>query len=33
MSDDPTTAMRIMGLEFHEFFIPAGGEVVGLRKG
>lgn len=32
-ADAVATAMRIMGLEFHEFFIPGGyGEVVGLRK-
>ncbi|MFO0595928.1 MAG: DUF1501 domain-containing protein [Myxococcaceae bacterium] len=32
-ADAVTTAMRIMGLEFNEFFIPGGyGEVVGLRK-
>lgn len=32
-ADAVTTAMRIMGLEFHEFFIPGGyGEVEGLRK-
>ncbi|ABF92513.1 hypothetical protein MXAN_5398 [Myxococcus xanthus DK 1622] len=29
-----TTALRIMGMETHHFFIPGGyGEVVGLRKG
>ena len=33
-ADAVSTAMRIMGLDFHEFFIPGGyGEVVGLRKG
>jgi uncharacterized protein (DUF1501 family) len=32
-ADAVTTALRIMGLEFHEFFIPGGyGEVVGLVK-
>ena len=32
-ADAVATAMRIMGLDFHEFFIPGGyGEVVGLRK-
>lgn len=32
-ADAVTTAMRMLGLEFHEFFIPGGyGEVVGLRK-
>ncbi|WP_342380443.1 DUF1501 domain-containing protein [Myxococcus stipitatus] len=32
-ADVVTTAMRIMGMEAHEFFIPGGyGEVVGLRK-
>ncbi len=33
-ADAVTTAMRIMGLEFNEFFIPGGyGEVVGVRRG
>ena len=33
-TDAVTTAMRIMGLEFNEFFIPGGyGEVVGVRRG
>lgn len=32
-ADAVTTAMRIMGLEFNEFFIPGGyGEVLGIRK-
>lgn len=32
-ADAVTTAMRIMGLEFNEFFIPGGyGEVTGLRQ-
>lgn len=32
-ADAVTTALRIMGLDFHEFFIPGGyGEVTGLRK-
>lgn len=32
-ADAVATAMRVMGLDFHEFFIPGGyGEVVGLRK-
>jgi hypothetical protein len=32
-ADAVTTAMRMLGLDFHEFFIPGGyGEVVGLRK-
>lgn len=32
-ADVVSTAMRMMGLDFHEFFIPGGyGEVVGLRK-
>ncbi|MFZ5442519.1 MAG: DUF1501 domain-containing protein [Myxococcota bacterium] len=33
-ADAVATAMRIMGMDFHEFFIPGGyGEVVGLRRG
>ncbi|MCP3099485.1 DUF1501 domain-containing protein [Myxococcus sp. K15C18031901] len=33
-ADVVTTALRIMGMETHEFFIPGGyGEVVGIRKG
>ncbi len=33
-ADVVTTAMRIMGLEFHDFFIPGGyAEVTGLRRG
>ncbi len=32
-ADLTTTALRIMGLGFHDFFIPGGyGEIVGLRK-
>ncbi|MER2565591.1 MAG: DUF1501 domain-containing protein [Myxococcaceae bacterium] len=32
-ADVTTTALRIMGLGFHDFFIPGGfGEIVGLRK-
>lgn len=32
-ADVTTTALRIMGLDFHDFFIPGGyGEIVGLRK-
>lgn len=32
-ADVVTTALRIMGMEPHQFFIPGGyGEVVGLRK-
>jgi hypothetical protein len=32
-ADVVTTAMRVMGLDFHEFFIPGGyGEIVGVRK-
>jgi uncharacterized protein (DUF1501 family) len=32
-ADAVTTALRIMGMELHDFFIPGGyGEVVGLRK-
>ncbi|MFP2907008.1 DUF1501 domain-containing protein [Pyxidicoccus sp. 3LFB2] len=32
-ADAVTTALRIMGMETHDFFIPGGyGEVVGLRK-
>ncbi|MCY1002017.1 DUF1501 domain-containing protein [Myxococcus sp. MISCRS1] len=33
-ADVVTTALRIMGMQTHQFFIPGGyGEVVGLRKG
>lgn len=32
-ADVTSTALRIMGLSFHDFFIPGGfGEIVGLRK-
>ena len=32
-ADMTTSALRIMGLQFSDFFIPGGyGEVVGLRK-
>jgi hypothetical protein len=32
-ADAVTTALRILGMDTHEFFIPGGyGEVVGLRK-
>jgi len=32
-ADVTTTALKIMGLGFHDFFIPGGyGEIVGLRK-
>jgi hypothetical protein len=32
-ADAVTTALRIMGMEMHDFFIPGGyGEVVGIRK-
>src|SRR5262249_22172322 len=33
-ADGITTALRVLGLDFHDFFIPGGyGEVTGIRRG